>query len=74
MINMCLSCHSGPSKLFGCSTPLLGLKNSFKCIGSWSRVFFLFREVSTFDHQNFTPSLVDNKIENFFDVAALDCE
>ena len=52
---------------FSCTTPLLGLKNIFKSIGSWSRIFFFFLEVSisTLDHQNLTPSLVDNKIENF---------
>ena len=31
----------------------------------WSFFFFLKISVSTLDHQNLTPSLVDNKIENY---------
>ena len=41
--------------------------------GLEKKCFFLEVSVLTLDHQNLTPSLVDNKIENF-NVAALDCE
>ena len=53
----------GPLQTFWLHNSSARDQKHFQVFGLGLEFFFL--EVSTLDHQNLTPSVVDNKIENF---------